>query len=679
MMIVRSLLWAPLLAAAFSVHAGDVSKSNPALADRIALERVRWEARTWPEANGATKPRFDEGAIETALRRRVESGRRAAAAMDRVWGQPITPVQVQAEIDRMARSTRDAAMLAKLWAALDNDPDRIAESLALPILARRLAEARYIDAAGSEVPFDAWLDSAPELAADSSPVRPAGGYRLPQITGGAPCTPDTWRNLVDGPEDGPPPDGVWSAATVWTGAEVLVWSGLGPSGFAESGRRYDPAIGAWETISGVAAPLGRIGAATAWTGREMIVWTGERSGSWPSTGGRYDPALDVWSGISGVAAPPGRRDPTTVWTGTSMIFWGGWTSNSQGLVFHTNTGGIYTPSTDSWSSTPVTGAPSPRRAHGAVWTGSEMIVWGGFFQMTSLSDGARFRPASGTWAAMTTPSGTWSSNPALWTESVMLNSNAPQRYDPAANAWSPTGAGGLPGGTVVGAAAWTGERAVVWGKAPPDLSIPAGAAYDPATNAWSPISLSGSPSARSGPLYAWTGTELFVFGGFTGSGPTYLQTGALYCAACSSPLTLYRDRDGDGHGDATDTTTACGNATVAGWVVAGDDCHDGDATLWTAPGEVVALRFDSATTLQWNPPTEPGAGTPTGYDLGRSTDPTGGGATTCSGVAGTSTSDAEAPEPGEGFYYLARARGACGVGGWGSGTDGAPRVGPACP
>jgi hypothetical protein len=74
MMIVRSLLWAPLLAAAFSVHAGDVSKSDPALADRIALERVRWEARTWPEANGATKPRFDEGAIETALRRRVESG-----------------------------------------------------------------------------------------------------------------------------------------------------------------------------------------------------------------------------------------------------------------------------------------------------------------------------------------------------------------------------------------------------------------------------------------------------------------------------------------------------------------------------------------------------------------------------------------------------------------------------
>jgi hypothetical protein len=211
------------------------------------------------------------------------------------------------------------------------------------------------------------------------------------------------------------------------------------------------------------------------------------------------------------------------------------------------------------------------------------------------------------------------------------------------------------------------------------LSIPAGAAYDPATNAWSPISLSGSPSARSGPLYAWTGTELFVFGGFTGSGPTYLQTGALYCAACSSPLSLYRDRDGDGHGDATDTTTACGNATVAGWVVAGDDCHDGDATLWTAPGEVVALRFDSATTLQWNPPTEPGAGTPTGYDPRSINRSHGRRRDDLFRRRGNVDLRCGSSEPGEGFYYLARARGACGVGGWGSGTDGAPRVGPACP
>ena len=32
---------------------------------------------------------------------------------------------------------------------------------------------------------------------------------------------------------------------------------------------------------------------------------------------------------------------------------------------------------DTWTPTGITNAPDPRRNHTAVWTGSEMIVWGG--------------------------------------------------------------------------------------------------------------------------------------------------------------------------------------------------------------------------------------------------------------------------------------------------------------
>ena len=42
-----------------------------------------------------------------------------------------------------------------------------------------------------------------------------------------------------------------------------------------------------------------------------------------------------------------------------------------------NTGGRYNPSTNSWTPTSTTDAPSGRYSHTAVWTGSEMIVWGG--------------------------------------------------------------------------------------------------------------------------------------------------------------------------------------------------------------------------------------------------------------------------------------------------------------
>src|SRR5437773_12486227 len=42
-----------------------------------------------------------------------------------------------------------------------------------------------------------------------------------------------------------------------------------------------------------------------------------------------------------------------------------------------NTGARDAPGNDSWTATSTTSAPSARDFHTAVWTGSEMIVWGG--------------------------------------------------------------------------------------------------------------------------------------------------------------------------------------------------------------------------------------------------------------------------------------------------------------
>jgi N-acetylneuraminic acid mutarotase len=43
-----------------------------------------------------------------------------------------------------------------------------------------------------------------------------------------------------------------------------------------------------------------------------------------------------------------------------------------------NDGGRYNPAADSWMAVTTTGAPAGRYSHTAVWTGSEMIVWGGY-------------------------------------------------------------------------------------------------------------------------------------------------------------------------------------------------------------------------------------------------------------------------------------------------------------
>ena len=97
------------------------------------------------------------------------------------------------------------------------------------------------------------------------------------------------------------------------------------------------------------------------------------SGGYLNTGGRYNPSTDSWTATSTTNAPAGRASHTAVWTGSEMIVWGGVRSAAGYL----NTGGRYNPSTDSWTATSTTNAPAGRYGHTAVWTGSEMIVWGG--------------------------------------------------------------------------------------------------------------------------------------------------------------------------------------------------------------------------------------------------------------------------------------------------------------
>jgi hypothetical protein len=85
-----------------------------------------------------------------------------------------------------------------------------------------------------------------------------------------------------------------------------------------------------------------------------------------------------------------------VWTGSEMIVWGG-------LSGPLNTGGRYNPSTDSWTATSPSNAPQERVSHTAVWTGMEMIVWGGTDLTFYLNTGGRYCARSPRHAATPRP------------------------------------------------------------------------------------------------------------------------------------------------------------------------------------------------------------------------------------------------------------------------------------
>ena len=72
-----------------------------------------------------------------------------------------------------------------------------------------------------------------------------------------------------------------------------------------------------------------------------------------NTGGRYNPSTDSWTATSTTNAPTAPIGHTAVWTGSEMIVWGGMDANFAAL----NTGGRYNPSTDSWTATSTTNAP----------------------------------------------------------------------------------------------------------------------------------------------------------------------------------------------------------------------------------------------------------------------------------------------------------------------------------
>src|SRR5262245_49954481 len=98
---------------------------------------------------------------------------------------------------------------------------------------------------------------------------------------------------------------------------------------------------------------------------------------------------DTWTPTSTVNAPNARAGHTAVWTGSEMIVWGG--GAGVGPTYF-NTGGRYNPSTDSWKATNATNAPDARGGHAGVWSGSEMIVWGGFNDSGMGTTGRRSKP-----------------------------------------------------------------------------------------------------------------------------------------------------------------------------------------------------------------------------------------------------------------------------------------------
>src|SRR5438093_3072244 len=80
---------------------------------------------------------------QAQIEEKVQDYLRKSQALEDYWQRPITAEQLQAEMDRMAKNSRQPDVLRELFEALGNDPFIIAECLARPALAERLLTNWY--------------------------------------------------------------------------------------------------------------------------------------------------------------------------------------------------------------------------------------------------------------------------------------------------------------------------------------------------------------------------------------------------------------------------------------------------------------------------------------------------------------------------------------------------------
>jgi hypothetical protein len=282
--------------------------------------------------------------------------------------------------------------------------------------------------------------------------------------------------LADEPKYGVAGDIAWQPLPAPTTVDATPTS---PAPVPESGDPLAEVPEGWSELP--PPPEVRSQAATAWTGQKLLIWGGyvfDGTGDKPANndGFVFDARRRSWSAMP-ESPLSSRSAPASAWTGSELLIWGGWdgTYDVGGVL---DDGAAFDPLTGAWR--PLPPAPITARAPFSVWTGREMIVWGAAVQVDGTQrDGAAYDPASDSWRTI------------------------------------PEAPIDLTDGTAI----WTGREMIVFGGAllgqNQDTLKAIGAAYDPSADTWRRLPDSTlSPQAST---VAWDGREMIAWDYLNGS------------------------------------------------------------------------------------------------------------------------------------------------------------------
>src|SRR5215472_8345938 len=403
-------------------------------ADRVAYQRaiedVYWRHRMRPKENPNSKPSLDAVMSQAQLEKKVADYLRNSQALEDYWQRPITANQLQTEMERITSHTKQPGVLREIFEALGNDPFVVAECLARPVLAERLLTNWYAhdetihgelkQRAAAQLQAHNSVEQMKQLGGTYSETEfiksDIGDISQQRNARGVKLNSREWDETLQ------------KLAATFRRAGSHLTNGRNPAN--AGGRLPLRARSAYATVETI--PLGELSAlqedesryyattviertgdqlkvaTVSWLKEPLDSWLERRENELPNLmtmpSGNYQlPAIsggadgcinDSWTATAADHPFP-RTDHTAVWTGSEMIVWGG---NSGTYL---NTGERYNPSTDSWTATSIVNAPDARGNHTAVWTGTEMVVWGGWNGMY-LNTGGRYNPSTDSWTPTST-------------------------------------------------------------------------------------------------------------------------------------------------------------------------------------------------------------------------------------------------------------------------------------
>ena len=356
------------------LSAAEGQRRSLSLEERVlaqkAIEQVYWNHRIWPKENPGRKPALVEVMPDREIRARVEDYLKKSTALETYWQRPITAVQLQAEMNRMAAHTRDPRVLQELFVALGNDPRLIAETLARQTLADRLIRNWYA--------YDEHFHGELKQKAEAALFTCQSVECMPSM--GGEYRETTWKikaGEAEIAERRPHPDAIGVEAGEWQAAHAIVQKDSSTNGSLPVMKSSGLEETAEEFAVTAVLSQGKDEVRTA-----TVSWRKLSSDEWWRTDSatlsaqnednvpQYDlPALstsgcviDTWSPTNaGANVPVARELHTAVWTGNLMVVWGGLYGYYNNSNHFSDTGGRYDPATDTWTAT------STRRRRPRSW------------------------------------------------------------------------------------------------------------------------------------------------------------------------------------------------------------------------------------------------------------------------------------------------------------------------